>query len=201
MNKKILKYSLIALLVGILAFIVIMRIQTLKRLEAAKEKIINDALSSLNEEIATYAKEFDSYLADKVYGNQVHPEKVYGNKEYIDKYIEIEFAGCRKGTGDNEGYYYADFNITNKTDTILQFIPNEFSFDGTSCSLFGIDEIEPQSTAKISFYIHKDTLQNTQFPTGDVDTTSGRVMVFDSTKTAFDNLFYYASWENVTQSK
>lgn len=201
MNKKILKYGLIALVVGILVCIVIMEIRHRKEMEERRKLVDAAFFDGEGTPLSSYVDEFDSYLADKVYGNQVHPEKVYGNKEYIDKYIEIEFAGCRKGTGDNEGYYYADFNITNKTDTILQFIPNEFSFDGTSCSLFGIDEIEPQSTAKISFYIHKDTLQNTQFPTGDVDTTSGRVMVFDSTKTAFDNLFYYASWENVTQSK
>lgn len=116
-----------------------------------------------------------------------------GVKVYEDKYVTIEFAGCRAPNEDSWlDYYYADFNITNKTDVTLTFQPEAISFNGISYQVEGSEEVAPQSTGKISFYT-KDVL-----PTSGVSKTSGQVSVIDFDYSLFKSS-YDAKWVNVTQ--
>lgn len=114
---------------------------------------------------------------------------------YEDKNVVIEFAGCRApGEDDWLDYYYADFNITNKTDATLTFQPEAVSFNGISYQVEGSEEVAPQSTGKISFYTD-DVL-----PISGINKTSGEVSVIDFERTVFDDDYSYnAKWINVTQ--
>lgn len=112
---------------------------------------------------------------------------------YEDENVVIDFAGCRApGADDWLDYYYADFNITNKTDVTLTFQPEAISFNGISYQVEGSEEVAPQSTGKISFYT-KDVL-----PTSGINKTSGQVSVIDFDYSLFKNS-YDAKWINVTQ--
>jgi hypothetical protein len=121
-----------------------------------------------------------------------------GVQVYDDDKVTIEFAGCRAPSDDDWlKYYYADFNIKNKTDVTLTFQPKAISFDGISYQLTGSEEVAPQSTGKVSF------TTDDMLPTSGISKTSGEVTVID-----FDKLFdttgdsnYSAKWVNVTQSK
>ena len=121
-----------------------------------------------------------------------------GVKVYEDKYVTIEFAGCRApAETDWLKYYYADFNITNKTDATLTFQPKAISFDGISYQFSGSEEVAPQSTGKISFYV------DDMIPTSGITKTSGQVRVIDFDE-MLNNIFsdgyaYDAKWVNVTQ--
>lgn len=117
-----------------------------------------------------------------------------GVQVYDDQYVTIEFAGCRQGTGYNEKYYYADFNIKNKTDATLTFQLDSIAFDGISYQISGSEEVAPQSTGKISFYTYDEKL-----PVGGVGKTSGQISVIDWDKTVFGKQSYDAKWVNVTQ--
>lgn len=118
-----------------------------------------------------------------------------GVKVCEDQYVTIEFAGCRApGEDDWMDYYYADFNITNRTNATLTFQPESISFNGISYKLSGSEEVAPQSTGKISFYT-KDVL-----PTSGINKTSGEVSVIDFARSVFgDDLSYNAKWVNITQ--
>lgn len=117
---------------------------------------------------------------------------------YDDEFVTIEFAGCRAPDEDDWfDYYYADFNIKNKTDVELTFQPAAIAFDGISYQVSGSEEVAPQSTGKISFYTD-DVL-----PTSGISVTSGQVKVIDfnyaENKIFGNNLSYNAKWVNVTQ--
>ena len=121
-----------------------------------------------------------------------------GVQVYDDKYVTIEFAGCRAPSEkDWVKYYYADFNIKNKTDATLTFQPKAISFDGISYQFSGSEEVAPQSTGKVSFYT------DDMIPTSGVSKTSGQVRVIDFDE-MLNNIFadgyaYDAKWVNVTQ--
>lgn len=121
-----------------------------------------------------------------------------GVQVYNDQYVTIEFAGCRQGEGYRSDYYYADFNIKNKTDATLTFQPKAISFDGISYQVSGSEEVAPQSTGKVSFYTNDDIL-----PIGGVSKTSGQVSVIDFDRmlnNVFDGGYSYdVKWVDVTQ--
>lgn len=114
---------------------------------------------------------------------------------YEDENVVIDFAGCRAPAEDDWfDYYYADFNITNKTDATLTFQPEAISFNGISYQVEGSEEVAPQSTGKVSFYTD-DVL-----PTSGINKTSGEVSVIDMEKLfESDDYSYKAKWINVTQ--
>lgn len=116
-------------------------------------------------------------------------------KVYEDEYVTIEFAGCRAPKkADYLKWYYADFNITNKTDIELTFQPDAISFDGISYGDFsGSEDVAPKSTGKISFYSTKYTL-----PVNSISKTSGQISVIDFSYTLFKTS-YDAKWVDVTQ--
>ena len=115
-----------------------------------------------------------------------------GVKVYEDKYVTIEFTGCRAPNEDSWlDYYYADFNITNKTDVTLTFQPEAISFNGISYQVEGSEEVAPQSTGKISFYT------DNVLPTSGISKTSGQVSVIDFDYSFLKNS-YDAKWVNVT---
>ena len=121
-----------------------------------------------------------------------------GVQVYDDKYVTIEFAGCRAPSEDAwVDYYYADFNIKNKTDATLTFQPKAISFNGISYQFSGSEEVAPQSTGKVSFYT------DDMIPTSGVNKTSGQVKVIDFDEmlnNMFDGSYMYdAKWVNVTQ--
>lgn len=118
-----------------------------------------------------------------------------GVQVYDDKNVTIEFAGCRAPEDDAWlKYYYADFNVTNKTDVTLTFQPNAISFNGISYQVSGSEEVAPQSTGKISFYT------DDVIPTSGISKTSGEVDVIDMEKLfSSDKSSYCAKWVNVTQ--
>lgn len=121
-----------------------------------------------------------------------------GVKVYDDKYVTIEFAGCRAPKeNDWLKYYYADFNITNKTDVTLTFQPKAISLNGISYQVSGSEEVAPQSTGKVSFISMDEAL-----PTSGISKTSGEVNVIDLDKMTEDimsDYSYYVKWVNVTQ--
>lgn len=120
-----------------------------------------------------------------------------GVQVYDDEYVTIEFAGCRApGENDWLKYYYADFNITNKTDVTLTFQPNAISFNGISYQFTGSEEVAPQSTGKVSFST-SDVI-----PTSGINKTSGEVKAIDFAKMSEDitaKCSYDVKWVNVTQ--
>lgn len=121
-----------------------------------------------------------------------------GIQVYDDEFVTIEFAGCRAPSEDDWlKYYYADFNIKNKTDATLTFQPKAISFNGISYQFMGSEEVAPQSTGKVSF-----TTDN-NIPVSGVNKTSGEVSVIDFDK-MLNNIFdgsssYKARWVDVTQ--
>lgn len=116
-----------------------------------------------------------------------------GVQVYDDEYVTIEFAGCRAPSEDDWlKYYYADFNIKNKTDSTLTFQPEAISFNGISYQMIGSEEVAPQSTGKISFYTDDN------IPTSGITKTSGQVSVIDFDYSLLKNS-YDAKWINVTQ--
>ena len=122
-----------------------------------------------------------------------------GVQVYDDEYVTIEFAGCRApGENDWLKYYYADFNIKNKTDATLTFQPEAISFDGISYQVTGSEKVAPQSTGKVSFYTSDEIL-----PVGGVSKTSGQIRVIDFDE-LLNNVFadgyaYDVKWVDVTQ--
>lgn len=118
-----------------------------------------------------------------------------GVQVYDDNYVTIEFAGCRQGEKYYSDFYYADFNIKNKTDAELTFDVDAIAFDGISYQLSGMEDIAPQSTGKVSFYTSENVL-----PTSGVSKTSGKIRVIDMNDkiTAWD-YDYDATWVNVTR--
>lgn len=118
---------------------------------------------------------------------------------YDDEFVTIEFAGCRAPLeSDWIKYYYADFNIKNKTDATLTFQPKAISFDGISYQFLGSEEVAPNSTGKISFYTES------MIPTSGVSKTSGEVNVIDFDK-MYENVFdgdssYPAKWVDITNN-
>ena len=120
-----------------------------------------------------------------------------GVQVYDDKYVTIEFAGCRQGTGYDSDEYYADFNITNKTDVELDFSADALSFDGISYSVWGSGEVAAQSTGKVSFESEDGVI----LPIGGVNKTSGKIEVIDYEQLLKDwkSYRYDAKWVNVTQ--
>lgn len=117
-----------------------------------------------------------------------------GVQVYDDKYVTIEFAGCRAPAKDAwVNYYYADFNIKNKTDVTLTFQPDAIAFNGISYQVNGSEEVAPQSTGKVSFYT-SDVL-----PTSGINKTSGEVNVIDMNKLFEGDSSYKAKWVNVTR--
>lgn len=115
-----------------------------------------------------------------------------GVQVYDDEYVTIEFAGCRAPSEDDwMKYYYADFNMINKTDSTLTCHPAAISFNGISYQMGGFEDVAPQSTGKVSFYT--DDI----IPTNEITKTSGQVsIVFDY---SILNNSYDAKWINVTQ--
>ena len=112
---------------------------------------------------------------------------------YEDENVVIDFAGCRAPKEDDWfDYYYADFNITNKTDVTLTFQPEAISFNGISYQVSGSEEVAPQSTGKVSFYT------DDELPTNGISKTSGQVSVIDFSDLLFENS-YDAKWVNITQ--
>ena len=74
-----------------------------------------------------------------------------GVQVYDDKYVTIVFTGC---TMDDpyewsEPDYYANFNITNKTDAVLTFDIDTIALDGISYKISDMEEVAPRSTCKI----------------------------------------------------
>ena len=121
-----------------------------------------------------------------------------GVQVYDDEKVTIEFAGCRAPKDSSLfKYYYADFNITNKTDVTLTFQPNAISFNGISYQVSGSEEVAPQSTGKISFSTEE------VIPTSGISKTSGEVKVIDFNKLLTSitdsSHTYEAKWVNVTQ--
>ena len=120
-----------------------------------------------------------------------------GVQVYDDKYVTIEFAGCTKEKpyewSDPE--YYANFNITNKTDAELTFDIDAIALDGISYQISDMEEVAPQSTGKISFSAYDVVL-----PIGGISKTSGKIRVIDMDDelTAWD-YDYDVKWVNVTQ--
>lgn len=120
-----------------------------------------------------------------------------GVQVYDDKYVTIEFAGCtmEKDYEWSDADYYANFNITNKTDAELTFDISSIALDGISYQISDMESVAPQSTGKISFSAYDVVL-----PTSGVSKTSGKIRVIDMDKvlTAWD-YDYDAKWVNVTQ--
>lgn len=117
-----------------------------------------------------------------------------GVRVYDDKYVTIDFIGCRQGTGYDSDEYYADFNITNKTDAELTFDVNAIAFDGISYQISGMEQVAPQSTGKISFYTYD------MLPISGISKTSGKLRVIDMDDVLSDwDYDYDAKWVNVTQ--
>lgn len=115
---------------------------------------------------------------------------------YDDEYVTIEFAGCtaeKLYEWSDTVYYYANYNVKNKTDMELTFQSDSLSFNGLSYNNFmGSDSVAPQSTGKVSFYTE------TALPTSGINTTSGQIRVIDFSYTLFKTS-YDAKWVNVTQ--
>lgn len=117
---------------------------------------------------------------------------------YDDDKITIEFAGCTVEKPyaflDNI-YYYANFNIKNKTDYELTFTPKSISFNGMSFNSFsGSEAVAPKSSGKVSFHTE------TQIPTSGIGKTSGQISVINNSKSIMDKEYsYVAKWVDITQ--
>ena len=91
-------------------------------------------------------------------------------------------------------YYYANFNVKNKTDAELTFQANALSFNGISYNnLIGSDSIAPQSTGKVRYQS-----METPLPTTGINKTSGTIRVIDFAKNVLD-MSYDAKWVNVSK--
>lgn len=116
---------------------------------------------------------------------------------YEDKNVTIEFAGCtaeKPYDWMDTIYYYANFNVKNKTDAELTFQADAISFNGISYNnLIGSDSIAPQSTGKVRFQSMETPLQTTG-----INKTSGTIRVIDFAKNVLD-MSYDAKWVNVSQ--
>lgn len=120
-----------------------------------------------------------------------------GVKVYEDKYVTIEFAGCsmEKPYEWSDMDYYANFNITNKTDAELTFDISTLALDGISYKISDMEEVAPQSTGKISFSAYDVVL-----PTNGISKTSGKIRVIDMDRELGEwDYDYEAKWVNVTQ--
>lgn len=120
-----------------------------------------------------------------------------GVKVYEDKYVTIEFAGCsmEKPYEWSDVDYYANFNITNKTDAELMFDISTLALDGISYKISDMEEVAPQSTGKISFSAYDVVL-----PTNGISKTSGKIRVIDMDRELGEwDYDYDAKWVNVTQ--
>ena len=119
-----------------------------------------------------------------------------GVQVYEDENVVIDFAGCtmeKPYDWMDTVYYYANFNVRNKTDVELTFQPDSISFNGISYNSFsGSESVAPQSTGKISFYTE------TIVPTSGISKTSGQIAVIDF-NADLSNMSYDAKWVNVTQ--
>ena len=122
----------------------------------------------------------------------------WGVQVYEDEYVTIDFVGCRKTDIYGLVNYYADFNVTNRTDVTLTFQPESLSLNGISYKVVGSEEVAPQSTGKISFTAVSDVV----LPTEGISKTSGQISVIDFDKMStdyFSNYAYDVKWVNVTQ--
>lgn len=116
---------------------------------------------------------------------------------YDDENVTIEFVGCR-ASGKNEwlNLYYADFNITNKTENTLTFqLVNALSFDGVSYQFADSQDVAPKSKGKVSFST------DAVLPTEGISKTSGQIKIVDMErlKTDYANYSYNAKWVDVVQ--
>lgn len=116
---------------------------------------------------------------------------------YDDKYVTIEFAGCtveKPYEFSDTIYYYANFNIKNKTDAELTFQTDALSFNGISYNDFmGSESVAAKSTGKIHFYTE------TVIPVSGISKTSGTIKVIDWDESVFGEYTYDAKWVDVTQ--
>lgn len=120
-----------------------------------------------------------------------------GVKVYEDKFVTIEFAGCtmEKPYEWSDIEYYANFNITNKTDAELTFDISTIALDGISYKISDMEEVAPQSTGKIAFSAY-----DTVLPTNGISKTSGKIRVIDMDEELTDwDYDYEAKWVNVSQ--
>ena len=108
---------------------------------------------------------------------------------YDDDIVTVKFAGCeRKFSPIGEYEYYANFNVTNKTDVELNFKPTSLSFNGVSFNDFeGDDPIAPKSSGKVSFFT------KTEIPFNGISKTSGQISFVGSSVSC------EAKWVDVTQ--
>lgn len=122
-----------------------------------------------------------------------------GVKVYDDKYVTIEFIGCtmEKPYEWSDAEYYANFNVTNKTDVELEFSADALSFDGISYPVWGSEEVAAKSVGKVSF----ESEDNSVLPLGGVSRTSGKIAVIDYEQLMKDwkTYKYDAKWVDVTQ--
>lgn len=120
-----------------------------------------------------------------------------GVQVYDDKYVTIVFTGCtmEKPYEWSDEDYYANFNITNKTDAVLTFDIDTIALDGISYKISDMEEVAPQSTGKISFSAY-----DTVLPTNGISQTSGKIRVIDMDDDISDwDYDYDAKWVDVTQ--
>lgn len=120
-----------------------------------------------------------------------------GVQVYDDKYVTIEFAGCTmvKNYEWSEEEYFANFNITNKTDAELTFDISTIALNGISYQINDMEEVAPQSTGKISFSAY-----HTVLPTEGINKTSGKIRVIDMDEVLKAWKYDYdAKWVDVTQ--
>ena len=115
---------------------------------------------------------------------------------YDDESVTIDFAGCtveKPYSWSDTVYYYANFNIKNKTSSELTFQPDSISFNGLSYNSFsGSESVAPKSTGKVSFYTE------TVIPTSGINKTSGQISVIDFSKDISD-WSYDAKWVDIVQ--
>lgn len=119
-----------------------------------------------------------------------------GVQVYDDKYVTIEFAGCtaEKPYEWSDVDYYANFNITNKTDAELTFDISSIALNGISYQISDMEDVAPQSTGKISFSTY-----GTVLPTSGISKTSGKIRVIDMDDALTDwDYDYDAKWVNVS---
>ena len=116
---------------------------------------------------------------------------------YNDDNVTIEFAGCsaeKPYDWMDTVYYYANFNVKNKTDAELTFQTDALSFNGISYTGFiGSESVAAQSTGKVRFYTTQIAL-----PTSGINKTSGTIRVIDFNETLLD-MSYDAKWVNISK--
>lgn len=116
---------------------------------------------------------------------------------YDDENVTIEFAGCtmeKPYEFMDTIYYYANFNVKNKTDAELTFQTEALSFNGISYNDFiGSESVAPKSTGKIYFYTE------TQIPTSGISKTSGNIRVINWEEPLLEDFSYDAKWVDIVQ--